>query len=407
MDQPAHPILIPPRAPSIVRAQDIIRSRQDFKWLLPSADIIDFTELDFSAQEKAVATYLQFYNEGQSYSKSPEIDKDWRQRMYDRRRKDYYWAALCGNDPALMHRLMIRGDWNERLHQTNLLVISNPDISNNFLEVELTRKHSVRYDYYHQRSGCNANFFVLPHDILCGLKPKARKPMVHGISKNMFLTTHDDGHDILGNIDSNEEYLRAMTAELFGQMPAKFRRSTVDRAINCLSLLDQQRSFADNTNTKEQIAFWHGSFVYVMQYLFEFQDPVLEGFVKKLQDQSRASSITTYSHYLSDLLNKIQSQLDRDEPEIIHSADQQKTALAFMRGHIRSIPEVQGSLVRRTSFLATGPANNTTFRPHRIQKKIPPLDLKTLFGNQMNLANLGSGIVWRRRWTPHHQSNEV
>jgi len=362
----ARPLLIQPRMPRVIAAADLVRSATAFDQLFPFADIVDFTGLSFQAQKEAVDKYMDLYHCRGQYAKSK--DEEWRlRRGPDRRRKDYYWAALCGNDPDLTHKLLITADWNERMHQTNLLVVSNPHISNKFLTLTLTERNAIRFDALQVNGNGNANFLVLPEDILSTLTPTARKRMVKGISQIKFLACHDDGHSILGSAATGEPFLRATIAALFGQMPRQFRNRVVKQAVGCLSLLDQQDSFVGSLDRKEQNAFWHHAFVYVMQYLFEFRDPLLSSFIGKLNQQHEGVFMGIYE-YPNRLRSAIWAQLDRDEPEKIHDKQQQQAGLEFMRKRVHAIDEVQSPSVRVNGFLPVKTEQGMIFMPPKVLK---------------------------------------
>jgi len=263
-----HNLIIQPRMPGVVLAEELLASPEAFDRLFPQADVVDFTGLDQDEQAAAVKKYMAMYHCEDPYQKS-EAER-WRLRRWPERcRRDYYLAALANNDPALLHEILCSGDWNEGWYKVSLLIVSNPNISQPFLSLEMADDQEIRFDYALSTKLINGNFLVMPDEILSDLDPAIRENLVHGSGKTMFLTCHDDLHGLASNYKA-EKYLRATTAHLFQAMPRNFRQTVVNEAADCLSALDKLGISQHEGQTK----FWHDAFVYMVQYLFDFKDPL-------------------------------------------------------------------------------------------------------------------------------------
>ncbi len=353
-------LLIQPRPPGVVQADELLclgkfkppaaltpadqlayRIRI-YDQLFPLADVVNFTMLSANEQDTAMQLYMAMYHCEGLYAKSP-MDEWQLRRLPDRRRHDYYWAALCDNNPVASHNLLVTGDWDEKFHQTNLLVVSNPKISDPYLRLKITDNNGIRFDYIHNHSSRICNILVMPDAILQDLTKDARQQLATSIPETLFVASHDDGHGILK--DANEEgNLRALTAAMFHRMPLPFRQGVVQKTVDWLSLLDQPKSFKPGTGQQEQINFWHGGFSYALQYLFTEGEPETIPFNEKLQSQ-RCAMIKNAQQYPRILVQRIHAQTGRDEPGQIHNAGRQANAIAFMRRRVAEVSGRAGNLL--------------------------------------------------------------
>ncbi len=369
--------LILPRMPTCVSAKALTRNTYNFDKLFPIADIIDCTAMPQDAQMGAVLEYMNYYKGRKTRPKPVPAGKNWRQkRMYDRGRRDYYLAALCDGDPDMVQKALYTANWNECMHQSNLIIVSNPDISDEFFGVTITDNYSIRYDYTVAETRETANIIVLPKTILSALDDETRIKLVRGFASIKFLACHDDGHSILGNYGSHEELLRAATAGLFKQMPEDFRKNVVHLAVKCLQRLEKA-DFPTRKQKMKQTRFWHGAFVYALQYLFDFSDPLMKPFLDTLKSQG-PNLLSEGSSYAANLLAEIQSQLDRDEPELIHDPEQQQKGIRLLKDRLNGLAEITEPLIRTTTFLPVNTQQGTIFLLRRRQPSARPSSIKSL-----------------------------
>ena len=359
-------LIIQPRMPGVVQAADMTRCIEDFDRLFPAADVVDFTNIPVAEQPSAVERYMDMYHCRGAYQKSPSAE--WRlRRLPDRMRRAYYWAALCDNDPKATQQLFMQADWDERLYQTNLLLVSNSNISDAFLNLKITEKHRIRYDDSCHDAEHLCNIFVWPKAILNGLSPTAKEQLVHNIAKIHFLASHDDGHCII-NSGEEEGHLRAMTAAMFQRMPLEFRQEVIKTALNCLDVLAQPESILRRAQLKDQITFWHGCILYTMQYLFRPNGRITQALRYKITDQHN-KLVGFKFRYTIEMIEKIYGQLGRDKPANIHDPESQKRAISVIQANIAYKSKVTKPLIRVSSFLNIDtPAGNLLMPPPEIKK---------------------------------------